>query len=203
MWIQKWQACLNSHLKKGCVSIRKNVVKEGFQCHVCKDLNKNVFFKDKAKLKFHINERHSQNALTCDECNFQSGYESVLLLHKRRRHKVMACNTCTYSGLFNAFSVHLKNIHGEPKPTRLAKNILKCLSCNEIPITKTFYQIHTYWKHSADTLDKLPKNKDKRRRDSRGCFKVEASIIPNQVCNRAAGEERNDSRKLWGVYLSN
>ena len=34
----------------------------------------------------------------------------------------------------------------------MSKNILKCLSCNEIPNTKTSYQIHTYWKHNADDV---------------------------------------------------
>ena len=102
----------------------------------------------------------------------------------------MACNTCTYSGLFNAFSVHLKNIHGEPKQTRLAKNILKCLSCNEIPITKTYYQIHTYWKHSAsDTVRKLTRHKNKKSRDPRGPLKVEASIITKKVSETVKTEK--------------
>ena len=101
----------------------------------------------------------------------------------------MACNTCTYSGRISAFSLHLKTKHGELKQTKLAKNTLKCLSCNEIPTTKTNYQIHTYWKHSADTINKLPKIKYRRRRDSRGCFKDEASIIPNQVCKTVKTEK--------------
>ena len=180
---------VNHHIKFGCKGkegkrekLTSRYKDAGFQCSVCKDLNFDVFFKDKCKLKYHINDKHSKNALNCNECTFQSGYESKLLEHKRRRHRKMSCNSCIFSGLLNAFTIHLKRIHGVPKQKKMSKNNLKCSSCNETPWTKNSYQIHTYWKHGAtDAVPIFPRYKDKMRRDSRAHFKVEDSIITEKV----------------------
>ena len=181
---------MNRHLESCLKSPHRSRYKGSeFQCQTCKNANVNIFFKYKASLNRHINDKHSANPLKCEKCDYQSGYKSSLLLHKGMVHEKekLFCNSCTYSGYNNSFLDHLRRIHNLPKMPELARNFLRCASCDEIPRTKTGYQIHTFWKHSESYAHPVyPRNKDKNPRSPIKTNQV--SVTKNAMDEKAKTE---------------
>ena len=101
------------------------------------------------KLNYHVSDRHSNNPIFCNSCDFSAGFKSSIRQHRKISHQIFQCNSCTYSGKYQSFILHLRTKHGVSEK-KLAINDQTCEICKEVPTTKLYFKIHCYWRHSKD-----------------------------------------------------
>ena len=169
---------------------------------ICNECSFNT--KSEAMLKDHVKSKHSDILFKCNDCNFETGVKRKFKLHQKKVHTalVFKCQICEnyQCKSRDTFRNHTVRTHKMKKYAKFAVNNKICSYCGTIPETKTLYQIHLYWKHTKNDLNK-PFSHEEILKKSNTTIKEEkiqetrSNYIENEGDQISDDEELQESNK--------